>query len=89
MAYAGDLKSPDAYASCGFDPHPGHTELPLCAAGRGHRKSIPSRFRPSSQVNAQFGGAPDFFSCGDVAWRVLTGREVALKVIILVVYRKT
>jgi hypothetical protein len=24
MAYAGDLKSPDAYASCGFDPHPGH-----------------------------------------------------------------
>ena len=25
MAYAGDLKSPDAYASCGFDPHPGHS----------------------------------------------------------------
>jgi hypothetical protein len=24
MAYAGDLKSPDAHASCGFDPHPGH-----------------------------------------------------------------
>jgi hypothetical protein len=27
MAYAGDLKSPDAYASCGFDPHPGHQFL--------------------------------------------------------------
>jgi hypothetical protein len=24
MAYAGDLKSPDAEASCGFDPHPGY-----------------------------------------------------------------
>jgi hypothetical protein len=27
MAYAGDLKSPDAYASCGFDPHPGHHSI--------------------------------------------------------------
>ena len=27
MAYAGDLKSPDAHASCGFDPHPGHTQI--------------------------------------------------------------
>jgi 3-oxoadipate CoA-transferase alpha subunit len=25
MAYAGDLKSPDANASCGFDPHPGYS----------------------------------------------------------------
>jgi hypothetical protein len=29
MAYAGDLKSPDAHASCGFDPHPGYSSLPL------------------------------------------------------------
>jgi hypothetical protein len=29
MAYAGDLKSPDAHASCGFDPHPGHSSLYL------------------------------------------------------------
>jgi hypothetical protein len=25
MAYAGDLKSPVLYGTCGFDPHPGHT----------------------------------------------------------------
>ena len=25
MAYAGDLKSPDANATCGFDPHPGYS----------------------------------------------------------------
>ena len=24
MAYAGDLKSPVLYGTCGFDPHPGH-----------------------------------------------------------------
>ena len=24
MAYAGDLKSPVPYGTCGFDPHPGH-----------------------------------------------------------------
>jgi hypothetical protein len=32
MAYAGDLKSPDAHASCGFDPHPGHhfVRLEIC-----------------------------------------------------------
>jgi len=37
MAYAGDLKSPDAYASCGFDPHPGHQRRRRfcgCPAGR-------------------------------------------------------
>ena len=24
MAYAGDLKSPVPYGTCGFDPHPGY-----------------------------------------------------------------
>jgi hypothetical protein len=32
MAYAGDLKSPDAHASCGFDPHPGHFALRVWSA---------------------------------------------------------
>src|SRR5580692_357439 len=27
MAYAGDLKSPVLYGTCGFDPHPGHVQL--------------------------------------------------------------
>jgi hypothetical protein len=28
MAYAEDLKSSDAKASCGFDPHPGYQSSP-------------------------------------------------------------
>ena len=49
MAYAGDLKSPDAHASCGFDPHPGHSRdscygLKSCRHGRIARRSTATRF---------------------------------------------
>jgi hypothetical protein len=41
MAYAGDLKSPDAYASCGFDPHPGHHDC--CVLGLPTWRGMTSR----------------------------------------------
>jgi hypothetical protein len=42
MAYAGDLKSPDAYASCGFDPHPGH-QFGGVTANRSFSSAAPRR----------------------------------------------
>ena len=32
MAYAGDLKSPVPYGTCGFDPHPGYQIFPSFAS---------------------------------------------------------
>src|ERR1700722_5673204 len=69
MAYAGDLKSPDAHASCGFDPHPGHqvsaksrAEVPLDTASRPNAElasslkcvEIPLELR-QKQIEAQAG----------------------------------
>jgi hypothetical protein len=58
MAYAGDLKSPDAHASCGFDPHPGHQSNPHGLAYRGDagllkvgepcEMAIPSQAQPET-----------------------------------------
>jgi hypothetical protein len=44
MAYAGDLKSPDAYASCGFDPHPGH-QFGGVTANRSFSSAAPAEVR--------------------------------------------
>jgi CDP-diacylglycerol---glycerol-3-phosphate 3-phosphatidyltransferase len=64
MAYAGDLKSPDAHASCGFDPHPGHQMQPLRLFARAFplyhfaRMANPSKdqARPITYWIGEYGG---------------------------------
>jgi hypothetical protein len=61
MAYAGDLKSPDAEASCGFDPHPGYHRFIL----KLNQLILPG-FRVPLVYPAFLEGSPDLVSMG---WR--------------------